>query len=263
MKWHFPCIVGLVCLSCVLFLSQPSVGSDAEERDQGVLSVLYLEFPPYYFTNPHGQADGILLNLARDIFREAGIGTRYASMPAKRVLENFRKAGDSDRFASVGWFKTPERMGFARFSRPIYQNRPLVILFLEKHRALFEKYETFEQLTADGTLTLGLLDGYSYHTALDTMIRRSSTRKRVVVGEFPQLVRMLAAERFFYIIVAPEEVDRLIEASGLPKGRFMSKAMRDIPTGNKRYVMFSKGVPDSLIERVNMAIGRVVGEKSE
>lgn len=215
------------------------------------LRVLYLEFPPYYFTNNNGEPDGFLVKRADAILRRAGIIPRYESMTAKRVLQDMRTPNAT---CSIGWFKTPQRESFAKFSKPIYRNKSLEALFIRKDAHRFNGKDTFRQLLQDTSVVLGQVEGYSLGSVTDTLIMESGIKPHFVVGDYPQLVRMLAAEQFSYILVAPEEVDALIKKNRLASDLFETKQMSDIPAGNRRYLMFSRTVPDGIISRVDKAI---------
>lgn len=235
---------------CMFFF--PSFVLSAEvEADQWPLTIYYLEFPPYYYTNANQEPDGFLLKEADIILRKAGIRPEYRAMPAKRIMQEMHSLKP---LGSIGWFRTPRREGFAKFSLPIYRNQPLQIIYLKKHGPLFQEHDSLQDLLGDDRLILGLLEGYSYGTEIDLLIRRVQPPTRIVVGGYPQLVRMLAVERFTYIIVAPEEINVLIQKNHLTSNLFARKELSDVPAGNYRHLMFSKGVSDKLVDQVDRVI---------
>jgi polar amino acid transport system substrate-binding protein len=238
----------LFCLSLMLV---PVRDVRADDAAQLRLLVCYLEFPPYYYTNNAGQPDGFLLGKADAILRGAGISPVYESMPAKRILRALRT---NDPVCSIGWFMTEERRSFAKFSHEIYRNKPLEVLYLKENAARFQSRDTLEQLTTDKSLIFGLLEGYSLGPAVDDIIAQGKPSVHRVNGDYPQLVRMLAMNRFTCILVAPEEIESLVMKNRLPRDIFAAKTMSDIPSGNSRHLMFSQGVPDRVIARINAAI---------
>lgn len=221
------------------------------EKYQVPLKVYYLEFPPYYYTNSDFKPDGFLLKQADTIFRQAGIEPEYESLPAKRILQEMRTLRSA---ASIGWFKTPQRERFASFSIGLYQNKPLQVMFLKANELLFHNKETLAELLKDDSLTLGLVEGYSYGHEVDGLIEKEAPQTQLVVGGYPQLVRLLAAGQFTYIVVAPEEVDMLIGKNRLAPELLECKKLKDMPAGNVRHLIFSKGVPDDIVNRVNRAV---------
>lgn len=241
-----PLFIGVLVFFCALSACAEEGGDESFP-----LTVYYIEFPPYYYTDSNDEPAGFLLKKADAVFRAAGIDPLYKSMPAKRVLHEVK--GQKD-VASIGWFKNPEREKFARFSLPIYRNMPLEIMYLRANELRFRDKFTFEELMGDKSLEVGLLEGYSYGEVVDGFLATSKPRTRYVVGEYPQLVRMLSAGRFDYIFVAPEEATSLINSAGIKPELFMRKRLRDFPPGNVRYLMFSRNVPPSRMELVNKAI---------
>lgn len=54
--------------------------------DRPTLIFGYIEFPPYYYTDEKGKAQGHLIDLANNIAREAGYAIDYIPLPTKRAL---------------------------------------------------------------------------------------------------------------------------------------------------------------------------------
>ena len=239
-------------LTIIAFLLLPVIVLAGD--DQVRLKVFYLEFPPYYFTNTDRKPDGFLLKEADKILRAAGYSPQYEAMPAKRILQHMHTLAPA---VSIGWFKTPEREKFAKFSLPIYQNRPLQVVFLNKNRHLFDSKDTLDQILQDERVSIGLLGGYSYGAVVDHKIKAANPPHQLITGGYPQLFRMLAAERFTYLLVAPEEVDVLIKKNHLAVDQFGRMNLDDIPSGNERYLMFSKGVPSDVVLKVNRVVEKM------
>lgn len=239
----------VVMVLCLLFSASASWAAEQETLNR--IKVFYLEFPPYYYTNSNQEPAGFLLKKTEEIFRRAGIEATYESGVAKYVLQDMRALAAT---ASIGWFKTPEREVFAKFSQPIYQNKPMQVLYLKKNDALFDSKETVAQLMADKSLTLGVVAGYSFGSKVDNLIKKHAPATKLVTGGYPHLMRMLVEEQFSYMLVAPEEIASLVKMNYLVEGVFKARQMADIPAGNRRYLIFSKSVPGAVIRRVNKAI---------
>lgn len=54
--------------------------------DRPSLTFGYIAFPPYYYTDEKGEAQGHLIDLANDIAAEAGYSMEYIPLPTKRAL---------------------------------------------------------------------------------------------------------------------------------------------------------------------------------
>lgn len=238
------------CLCLVFMLVQPAKGEENVEPTP--FKVTYLEFPPYYFTNSQGEPDGFLLKKADAIFRSAGLEPVYESQSAKHVLMQMRGLIP---ICSIGWFKTPKRELFAKFSKPMYQNEPLHVLYLKENEYRLMKMDSLRELLQDKSLTMGRVGGYSYGPVVDQLLKEYNPSVQTVAGEQPQLVRMLAAGHFSYMLAAPEEIETLISMNYLSSDLFKSKRLSDLPAGNKRYLMFSRGISDDVIVRINHAMG--------
>lgn len=245
-------ILILLCFCMALALSQPVWAK--EKVGPTPLRVLYLEFPPYYYTNSSGEPEGFLLKKADELFRSVGFEPTYTSMPARRILLEMRGLNPA---CSIGWFKTPEREKYAKFSKPFYRNRPLQALFLRDNAMLFHGKDTLLELMMDNNLVLGKLNGYSFGPVVDHLVKEIEPKSQVVVGGHPQLIRLLAEGRFSYILVAPEEIGTLIEKNHLSPEFFESKMLTDIPAGNLRHLMFSRGMTEDVVIQLNRVIESV------
>ena len=186
-----------------------------------------------------------------ELFRHAGIAPNYISVPAKQILMEMHGLNP---ICSIGWFRTPGREKYAKFSRIFYQNRPLQALFIKDNKAYFYGKDALRELIDDRTLILGKLEGYSFGPVVDHLLKEEDAKTRIVVGGHPQLIRLLAEGRFSYVLVAPEEIDTLIEKNHFSPAFFYRKELVDIPAGNTRYLMFSRGMADEVIVRLNQAI---------
>ncbi len=223
------------------------------------LTLSYFERPPYYYTEA-GQATGFLLELTRSIFQDAGLETEFKSLPPNRIMREIKQHHNAH--CSIGWFKNPERETYAKFSLPIYQNKPVVLLTTKKQRALFASYKTLRQVFADKALTMATLKAFSYGAVIDRLIEEGAPRTRVISGQQNLLPKLLMKGRASYMLTAPEEIDMLIRSAELQTDAFIVVTMEDIPTGNKRYLMCNQAVGNSVIEKINRSILKLTRQNS-
>lgn len=240
----------LAMLYCMI-LFFPAHSGAAESLD-----IFYFEYPPYYHRLENGQASGIIVDLARRVFAEAGVEPKFSFVPAKRILHEIQSGSP---VASLGWFKTPEREQLALFSLPIYVNRPSGVFFLREDEDRFRTYDTLEGLLQSGDFFFGRVQGLSEGRDLDAMLAKYEDKTVQVAADSIRLLKMLECRRFDFILMPPEEVDVLLEAAGASGENFMIKAMKDIPRGNLRYIMYSKAVSPDLVRRVDQAILNQIG----
>ena len=246
MRW----LIGVVT---VLFLTVVLVcpALSAEKEAPVDLRVQYIEFPPYYFTGSDGKPDGFLLKFVMEVLRKAGVRAEYESLPAKRVLSNLYS---EEPIASPGWFRTPEREAFARFSRPIFENTQLRALLLKKNAGEFQGLDSLAAMVGDSRLRIGLAEGYSLGPQADAIVAGASPDAVRVVGGYSRMLLMLAEERFQYMVMSPDCIPTLIRMNHLNPEIFVTKPLSDVSVGNKRYIIYSRGVSDSLIRRIDQAL---------
>ncbi|RJP80810.1 MAG: hypothetical protein C4522_07080 [Desulfobacteraceae bacterium] len=226
-----------------------------ETAQTETLTVLYLERPPYYFT-VNGRAEGFLVKLTRKLFLEADIPVTFSEMPPKRIIKMIKsKKGN---FCSIGWFKNPERETFAKFSLPIYQNKPIVILTTKNQQERFQPYRTLKEVFSDKTIVLGIMSEFSYGSYIDDLIKNDPPSNIEITSKQSMIPGLIVKKRAAFMLVSPEEVETLLQAEGHNPDDFLSITMPDIPAGNERYLMFSKGVSDETIEKINQTIRKHV-----
>ncbi|MCF6179958.1 MAG: transporter substrate-binding domain-containing protein [Geopsychrobacter sp.] len=234
---------------CLLLLPQTVLA------DSLILS--YFERPPYYYTDK-GHAAGFLMELTADILRESGVVAEIKALPPNRILMEIKRPGSSH--CSVGWFKKPEREEYAKFSLPIYQNKPIVILTTKKQRQRFADYSTLHEVFSDRTLIMATMSAFSYGDVIDQLLTDLRPQTHEISSEQSILPKLLLKGRVAYMLTAPEEIGMLVRSAGLNLSDFVSLPMSDIPAGNKRYLMCSKGVGDDIIDRLNRSIRILVDQ---
>lgn len=220
-----------------------------------VITVSYLDRPPYYYTKG-GKPRGFLIELSKYIFLDAGIKVVFKEMPPKRIMHELKNR--YSLHCSVGWFKKKEREAFAKFSLPIYQNKPIEILTTKKNKPLFKNYTELKQVFLDKGLSMGTISTFSYGVYIDKLMKEFSPNFFGLTVEQSTLPKLISKGRISYMLIAPEECDILIRNAGFRRDKFLSIKMADIPEGNKRYLIFNKNIRDDIIKRVNLSIRKLV-----
>lgn len=237
----------------VLFIFQLVLVADAPSS--GHLTISYLERPPYYYTVDN-QALGFLVDLTKLLLEEAGIAYVMVPLPPKRIFREIQEPGRDH--CSIGWFKSSERLKFAKFSLPFYQDKSQVILTLLDNKERIAKHQTLKSLFEDKTLLMGKVATFSYGDYVDSLIELYEPVTFEVTSTQKQLVQLVHLNRISYMIISPEEVDTLINMAGLNRHDFFLHSIPSIPEGNKRYLMCSYSVKDVTIERINAEIRKHV-----
>ncbi|WP_320007748.1 transporter substrate-binding domain-containing protein [Maridesulfovibrio sp.] len=218
------------------------------------LTIGYIELPPYYFTDAQHKPAGFLIDLTQKIMDRAGHECCYKSMPSNRILHTIQKESS---FVSIGWFKTNERLEYAKFSQPIYENKPIVVLIRRDNYDRFQNLDTLQEILEQHKFKTGLIAGHSMGEYVDNLLGKYPQAAHKLSGTTIQLVRMLHSNHIDFCLLAPKEIATIIEQSNLDKNDFYSMPMADISTGNKRYLMFSQDIPDKTIKKINKAIAKI------
>ena len=219
------------------------------------LTVYYYDRLPYY-GNLNQRPGGMLLDIARLVFDEAGVACDFEETPAKRIPENLKARVNA---CSIGWFMTREREATYTFSaEPIYQDHPFCALFNQASRSRIPANPTVKNLL-QGNLQLGMIEGFAYGDWLEANVAKFGPRvEKVSIGEnSDNMYRMLLGGRFDYMFIGFEEATYILANNPEFSQRLGLIGVPDAPKGNLRYIMFSRGVDPGILEKVNAAIPRI------
>jgi len=219
------------------------------------LTVSYFERPPYYFTSESGAADGFLVARTKKILQTAGIEAQFISLTPNKINYILRYANVPH--CSIGWFKKPERELFAKFSKPIYQNKPLVILTTREKQKQFKNYKTLAQVFSNKQLVIARIGSFSYGAYVDQLLENLSPKTQFYSRQQTDLLQALHTDQASYMLVAPEEIGQMIIAAKLPEVEFVKISLDEVPSGNLRYLMCGQAVSDNLIEQLNSSIDKL------
>lgn len=232
------------CLGCLR-----RIVNRAADRQQAI-TVYYIHRPPYYINTGNITPSGFIINIGIMIFKQAGLSCQFVELPPKRILQEIRQ---QEYACSIGWFKNPERMVFAAFSQPIYQNQPTIMVMRQGYEYGLPAKPTLQQVM-ESPLVLGVINGFSYGSKIDDAISRFKPSIYGISGDSENLLKMISMNRLDYVFMAPEEANFFISRDFLLKSGLQIVAIADEPEGNYRYIMFSKGVPRQIIDRIDAAI---------
>ena len=214
------------------------------------IAVHYNERVPYQQTTGNGVV-GLTADPATWSFNKAGLDFSWKKTSPKRQLKLLQDNEGCD--CLVGWFKTPERLAFAKYSHAIYQDKPQIALARADNDILQSDMSIVDVLS-NKNLKLLLKDSYSYGAFLDKKIAQHHPSVVKATGENVNMLKMIHKKRADYFFIAPEELTSLLELSGLPIADFKSLTFPAMPVGEKRYILCSRRVEDAMMEKLNRAI---------
>lgn len=217
---------------------------------QEAITLYFNERPPYLVSAPDGSASGLTATPAANAFKAAGIPFKWAKLPTNRQLALIRNGEGAN--CAVGWFMNAEREQYAKFTKPIYRDKPTVILAHDGFA--YREGSTFPQVLAMADLRVLVKDKFSYGPYIDGLL---ASLKPIIVStanENAQMVQMIQAHRADLMFLAEEEAAYLVEQAGFNLRDFRLIRFPDMPAGERRYIMCSKHVPDEVISKLNRAI---------
>ena len=212
------------------------------------VAVHYNERPPYMSTADSGIAIGLTATPASRAFQSAGIPHYWTLTPSIRQLEIIRQ--NTGRDCAIGWFKNPEREAYAKYSKVIYQDKPTIGLALASNTKIASG-DSIENVLKNKNIRVLVKSGYSYGAYIDGLIQKLEPTIYDVTVENINMLQMLNVDRADFFFIAEEEAEGLIEISGFPAMNYQYINFIDAPFGNKRYIICSMQVEDSVIDGLN------------
>jgi polar amino acid transport system substrate-binding protein len=219
---------------------------------QNLLQLYYDERIPYAEMNENGIVRGLTATPTAAAFEATDIPFIWKKMPFKRQLATIK--ANRKKACGIGWFKNPEREEFARFSAPIYQDKPTIVIS-RKGSEFLSHHSTVASLLSDTRIKLLLKDGFSYGSYLDAMIEQHQPDKLMVVGSSNlEMLKVLLSGRADYFFAAEEEAEEIIKSGGYTMSQFELQRFNGMPAGNNRYLACSQQVSPEMIERFNQSL---------
>ncbi|MBB2484958.1 transporter substrate-binding domain-containing protein [Mitsuaria sp. WAJ17] len=227
-----------------------AIGRPAAAQDERALTLLYRDKPPYSYTEDR-QPKGLLIEQSRAVLAAAGITAQMEEAPLKRIQLELQA---NDRpLCSPGWYKLPERELYARFSLPMSQDLPHMVLFGPRSAAAVRAHRSLASLMADPTLRMAVVDGISYGGELDALIRQQTPPPLRATVTPVQLTRMLAAGRADYMFMDREDY-LWLSRQGEVSSKLGALSFPDLPAGLQRHMMCSRKTPDATMQAIDAAI---------
>jgi polar amino acid transport system substrate-binding protein len=216
----------------------------------GTVVATYTVRPPYLLQTASGAPGGLTGAPSVAAFQDAGIAAVWTQLPTNRQLAMIKDP--AARSCALGWFRTPERERYAKFTKAIYRDKDWVLLA----RADFDPGEgvTLETLLQRPSTRVLVKDNYSYGAHIDGMLARLKPNVAISTGSTTQMLQSVGAGMVDFTFVSQEEAHYLLGQLGGQTKKLRVLQPRDMPRGGERYIMCGKGVPDEVIERLNNAI---------
>lgn len=214
-----------------------------------VISLFFEERPPYAVRNG-GDVEGLTVSAAAQAFKTANVPFVWEVGSMGRQMHLLRENLGPN--CVIGWYKTSDRMTFAKFTKPIYRDGPIVAL--ARHDFSFAPGRTMADVLAMPGVRLLVRTKYSYGPYVDSAIKR--ILPQLVASPLPnvQLIDLLIGNRADFMFTAEEESVLLLRRAGNKAGSLHVLRFSDALPGIERHIACTRSVPDDVINRLNQAI---------
>jgi polar amino acid transport system substrate-binding protein len=241
--------------TCVTGLLFALAAASASCADPGTVTVLYRDKPPYSYTKD-GKPAGFLIERTADVFRRAHVEATFQEMPVKRITRDIRV--NASAICSPTWYKLPERAAYARFSLPIHQDKPHLVLVGAHVYQQVHTVKTLRELFANPRLRLGKVSGVSYGAELDALISTAAQTALDTTVTPLGMAKMIKRRRADYMLIDEEDYNFLTQQNAVDAEDVKPMRFPDMPPGLLRYIMCSKSVSPETMARLNKAIAQVI-----
>lgn len=235
-------------LSILLALSVSGLATEPPEE----LTVYYYERMPF-FGDSGGKPAGLLIDISRLIFDEAGINYKFVNVPVVRFFDSLKKPEDS---CLIGALKTREREAIYTYADDfIYRDQPFRIIVNKTKRKALPERPTIKQIL-ESELRLGVSEGYVYGDWLDRKLLeyRPKLQKINIGNDSKKMHKMIIGGRFDYMFAVAEEARYIVAENPEHRDNLTTVEIADAPRGNMRYLLCSKGIDSAIMQKINAAI---------
>lgn len=219
-----------------------------------LITLHFYERPPYMMKDGNG-ATGITASAAAAAFAKADIAFKWQISPAKRQLILLKE--DSGQDCGVGWYKTPERETFGKFTVPIYRDKPTVALMRPGYTP---PSQSLAAIVADPKVRILMKEGLTYGQDVIRIMSQANVKANVqkVTGEQPQLARMISGARADFMFSPQEESRMLVTSTETGPNSMKVFTFSDVNVGETRHILCSKKVSDEVISKLNKALAAMI-----
>lgn len=230
-------------LAACLLLASPL--TPAEE----VIHVAYSERPPYLITQPDGTPGGLTGAPATAAFHNAGIPVQWHKVPSNRQLMMVKDHASPS--CAIGWFNTPQRREYGKFTKAIYRDRTWVVLSNAAFAA--RNIGSLAELARQHDARVLVKDNYSYGN-LDAFMTHWQPVKAISTASTLKMLQSVNTGMVDLMFVSEDEGHYIMQHHAAQHPNLRLLAFKDMPRGMERHIMCGTNVPDEVIARLNKAI---------
>lgn len=180
------------------------VFSTAEAR---TIKMVYIEAPPFYFTDEQGRPQGFLFELMKQLTKQAGYELEAFSYPAKRMAYKLI-SGEADIWLGVS--SIPEFEGQTLIGKTEITNVRLNIYYIGEKKSIRGK----QDLSGESII---ILRGYSYGSLIKFIKDPANRITYYETNSHESAFRMLKAGRADYLLDYKTPTERILQIFKIPE----------------------------------------------
>lgn len=258
-----------ICIAMIVFafflrtiiyqnISENAVHPDPTEKPpittNGKVKIYYHERSPYYITDGD-TVQGLCADPITLAFETAGIEYQWEKTPPKRQLDIILE--NTSRVCAAGWFKTPAREKFSKFTLPIYRNKHFIAI-ARSDNDLIQNNDLVDKILSERRLRLLVKTAYSYGEFIDQKISHWNPVKVATSSDNTGMLKIILYHHADYFFISEEEAEDLLSKTEFLKEEFQFIHFTDMPMGSLRYIICSLKMDDFYINKLNNAIQQSV-----
>ena len=217
------------------------------------ITILYSNRPPFMKKQADGTLAGFAATPAVLAFSKAAIPFEIKeASPAKRLAD---VKENKQRVCSIGLYKNAEREAYARFSDPVSQDG--IMIGLANTKLQVSKSMSVDAILERRDLKVLIKKNIFYGPFLESKFAKMKAQRIESTAEFAQLIRLIKIERAQLIFLPEEEAMFYLKEFGYSTSDFNLIHFSEMPAGEFRYIMCSQQVEESVMAKLNKAIGDI------
>jgi len=237
--------LGLAALGAALGAAGTSAAAEA------TLTILYPEMEPSIVTDAAtGRPRGPVVDRVEEVARQAGVALTWVGpLPRARILADLEGSAGCTPNAVA----TPERQASFKFTDPIFP-APRWVVLVRRDAGWVDGYARFADLLADPERVFGRLLGASFGPPVDRMVAGAGENTRQLRGTPGDLMRLLAASRLDYILLAANDLDHKAATLDVDMADYRVVEFPDLKAEAGGRFMCARSVGDAVLDRLNGAL---------
>ncbi len=198
---------------------------------------------------------GLIVDRVRKGLTAAALEARWQYESAPRQLQALLSAATPA--CGIGWYHTAERARVYRYSKPVFTPMPASLLVSATDKR-FDQFTRFEDVLKNRLVRLVRAKPYIVSREVQAFYDRYPDAPVVTFSgeKHADLARMITNRRADYFVSSAEENLFLLSSNPDYGQQLRAVSYPDIPAGQDLYMICSRAVPETWLQRFNDGFAR-------